>query len=122
MPSAFRHIRKLKDVKELKVEMRENKEDGTNIIICPVSKIDFNGFHPFLLSWSCGCVFSEEAAKELNLSDKCLNCGHSLDKKTDIVSLNQTPDQQQQYLKMVDSEIKEASEKALNKKLNKKRK
>jgi hypothetical protein len=65
IPRAFRHIKKLKDVKEAKVQLRPNKEDGTNIIVCPVSQIEMNGFNNFLMPWGCGCIFSEEAAKEL---------------------------------------------------------
>lgn len=59
IPKAFRHIRKLKDVKEAKVLTRPNPEDDSRVIICPVSQIEFNGFHHFLIVWSCGCVFSE---------------------------------------------------------------
>lgn len=38
IPRAFRHIRKLKDVKEAKVELRTTSEDdNTNVIVCPIS-------------------------------------------------------------------------------------
>lgn len=43
--------------------MRTNEKDGNNIIICPISSTEFNGFTPFSFLWECGCVFSDEAAK-----------------------------------------------------------
>jgi hypothetical protein len=95
MPKAFRHIQKLKDVKEAKVQLTPNpsgKEEGI-VIICPLSQIEFNGFHPFQMVWGCGCVFSQQAAKELKLTDKCLVCGEKIENPaTSIISLNQTPD------------------------------
>ncbi len=91
MPKAYRHIKKLKDVKEIKAEFKE-EEDGTHTIVCPVSQREFNGFHPFLLIWPCGCMISEEAAKELKIGSSCINCGTKLEKKSDIVSLNQSPE------------------------------
>lgn len=36
MPDGFRHIKKLKDIKEPKVEFKENA-DGTKSIFCPLS-------------------------------------------------------------------------------------
>jgi hypothetical protein len=103
IPRAFRHIRKLKDIKEANVELRTNKEDGSNVIVCPVSQIEMNGFNHFLMLWGCGCIFSEEAAKELGgLKDQCISCGSKIESKSDIVSLNQTPDEQLQFLKEFD--------------------
>lgn len=103
IPKAFRHIKKLKDVKEAKVQFRPTNEEGFNVIVCPISQIEFNGFNPFQLVWSCGCVFSEEAAKELGgVKDACINCGAKIESKDDIISLNQSPDQQLQFLKEFD--------------------
>jgi hypothetical protein len=65
IPHAFRHIKKLRDIKEAKVEMRKSESTSTsntdtdNLIICPISQVELNGFHPFLMLWGCGCVFSE---------------------------------------------------------------
>ena len=65
IPKAFRHIRKLKDVKEAKLTTRKIEEEDTIVFYCPISQIEFNGFHKFLINWGCGCVFSEEAFTEL---------------------------------------------------------
>lgn len=105
MPKAFRHIRKLKDIKEIKAEFKKEEEDGAQIIVCPVSKRELNGFHPFLAVWGCGCVLSEEAAKELKISDTCIHCGSQIEKKTDIISLCQSIEQQAAYLSLVDVQL-----------------
>ena len=89
MPKAFRHIRKLKDVRELKCDdSRVEEEDGSQIIVCPVSKRELNGFHPFVAVWGCGCVISEEAKSELKMAESCLACGAKIEKISDIISLN----------------------------------
>ena len=90
MPKAFRHIKKLKDIKEVRAEYKTSQDDASKIIVCPVSKRELNGFHPFLAVWGCGCVISDEAAKELKISDTCINCGLHINKKSDIISLNQS--------------------------------
>ena len=79
IPNAFRHIKKLKDVKEAKVETKDNNDSNGPIhMICPLTQRDFNGFNRFLIVWGCGCVLSEEAAKELKMTDKCLVCGETI--------------------------------------------
>ena len=79
MPHNLRHIRRLKDVREAKAQTKENS-DHTITIVCPVSAIEFNGFNRFIMAWPCGCVMSEEAAQELKLEDKCLQCGIDINK------------------------------------------
>lgn len=78
LPKSFRHIRKLRDVREVQAEFKAG-EEGSQIIICPVSKRELNGFHPFIGIWGCGCVLSEEAARELKISDTCLHCGAKIE-------------------------------------------
>lgn len=36
MPNAFRHIKKLKDIKEARIDLKDNN-DGTSIIMCPIT-------------------------------------------------------------------------------------
>ncbi len=85
MPKAFRHIKKLKDVRDIKAAFK----DGEETMVCPVSQREMNGFHPFVVLWGCGCVLSEEACKELKMTDTCLSCGQEIkDKQNDIISLN----------------------------------
>lgn len=112
IPNAFRHIKKLKDVKEAKVETKDSNESQESIhIVCPLTQRDFNGFHKFVIVWGCGCVLSEEAAKELKMTDKCLVCGESIENKSDIVSLHQSVEEQEYYLKTLDVKNKEINEK-----------
>jgi hypothetical protein len=51
IPNAFRHIKKLKDVKEGKVSSRKVENEDTIVIYCSISQIEFNGFHKFLMNW-----------------------------------------------------------------------
>lgn len=123
IPNAFRHVKKLKDVKEAKVETKDSSSDSQEPIriICPLTQRDFNGFNKFLMNWGCGCVFSEEAATELKMTDKCLVCGESVENKADTISLNQTPEEQQVFLKQFDAKVKELEDKKSKKKNGKKR-
>lgn len=96
-PESIEHIRGLKDVRELKLtpnksfdrkalEKAEGYIDYQNSqFICPVLGIEMNGHHGFVFLWSCGCVFSEKALRELE-SDSCLVCGKPL-KKDDVIHL-----------------------------------
>lgn len=114
MPTAFRHIRKLKDVKEVKANCTINKESDSNHsqqyvqIVCPLTQIDFTGFNGFYAVWDCGCILSEDAIKQLKMTDKCLSCGFELPeskdspKKLELISLNQTADQQERFLDEID--------------------
>ena len=67
MPSAFRHIRKIKDIKEVKATSIVNKESDASQqyvrIVCPLTQTDFTGFNTFFAVWDCGCILSEEAIK-----------------------------------------------------------
>ncbi|KAF6031192.1 RTFDC1 [Bugula neritina] len=75
------HIRGLKDVKELQLtdnpalSRTDNKMDISNCApyICPVTGLEMNGKHRFCFIWTCGCVISERALKEVpsSLCHKC---------------------------------------------------
>ncbi|GFN98550.1 replication termination factor 2 domain containing 1, partial [Plakobranchus ocellatus] len=96
--SQFDHLRGLKDIKELNLtdvpEKRQNgAEKGDSLsdsitpdFICPVVGIEMNGKHRFCFLWSCGCVMSERAFKEIKC-DTCHKCGKAV-KEEDIVLLN----------------------------------
>jgi hypothetical protein len=102
MPTCFKHIRTLADVREVKVQSRNSKGnpsasenpsveeskaskhgDSNRVvspyfISCPISKEENNGYHSFIANWNCGCVLSLKAFKELNQSSStqklCINC------------------------------------------------
>lgn len=77
--SVASHVRSLRDVKTL--TFTENPawsesstvEKGDGYIdmlksrwVCPVSGQEMNGRFRFVFVWTCGCVFSERALKEMN--------------------------------------------------------
>ncbi|VDP16278.1 unnamed protein product [Soboliphyme baturini] len=82
------HIQHLKDVKELKLTRNpaydanridkggEYSDNNIAPYICPIVGIEMNGKYRFCVIWSCGCVLSEKALKEVK-SDGCNKCGKS---------------------------------------------
>ncbi|XP_060590696.1 replication termination factor 2-like [Ruditapes philippinarum] len=123
--SSFEHLRGLKDLKQLKLTENRNfsnskTEKGDRYIdtqdakyICPVVGLEMNGVHKFSYIWSCGCVLSERALKELKGS-ACHKCGE-LFTQNDIIPLNGTEEE-------VDALHARMTEKRLQQKLEKKAK
>ena len=87
-PQSIEHIRGLKDIRELKLTANKSfdrkaleKAEGyidyqNSEFICPVLGVEMNGHYSFVFLWSCGCVFSERALKELK-TNSCLVCGQT---------------------------------------------
>ncbi|XP_060531363.1 replication termination factor 2 [Cylas formicarius] len=96
----FRHIRSLKDVKDLNLtknpeykdqdKKNEPSRDECAPYICPVLGLEMGGKFRFVALWSCGCVFSERAYKEVN-SRTCHKCNKTFE-DDDVVVLNGTVD------------------------------
>ncbi|XP_059484892.1 replication termination factor 2 [Neocloeon triangulifer] len=101
MPEGAQHITSLKDVKQLNMTpnpafaIKANGEKGESGIyhdpreapfVCPVIGIEFSGKFKFVFSWSCGCVISERAVKEVP-SEICHKCQKPFVKE-DLVYLN----------------------------------
>ncbi|RUS92210.1 hypothetical protein EGW08_000063 [Elysia chlorotica] len=94
----FDHLRGLKDVKELNLtdvpERRSHLAEkgdmrSDSIIadyICPVVGVEMSGKHRFCFLWSCGCVVSERAIREVK-SETCHKCGKPV-REEDVVVLN----------------------------------
>ncbi len=110
IPKCYGYIRSLKDVKEANVCLKAggavaDSDDCENRIICPITQMEYNGTSRFWLIWSCGCLVSEKALKELGVqSHKCVNCGkpYSSSKHEcansvagDLISLNWTNGEQE---------------------------
>ncbi|ESO87732.1 hypothetical protein LOTGIDRAFT_219929 [Lottia gigantea] len=99
----FDHLRGLRDLKELKLSENPaykgnvaEKGDAyidtqTSEYICPVVGIELSGKYKFCYIWSCGCVLSERALKEIK-SEICHKCGKTYD-KNDVIVLNGTEDE-----------------------------
>ena len=66
------HIKKLKDVRELKLtpipkELQSHElssgiiENSAESFCCPIMGLEMNGSYPFIFFWECGCVVSKRA-------------------------------------------------------------
>ena len=91
------HIRGLKDIKELNLTPNTGYDEKCRELaghfdtmaakyICPVAGVEMNGKYRFCFIWSCGCVLSERAMKEVP-SEVCHKCGKVFDPE-DVVILN----------------------------------
>ncbi|XP_059177793.1 replication termination factor 2-like [Physella acuta] len=97
--SQFDHLRGLKDIKELNLtDNPESKSrdpekcDGysdpsISDFICPVVGLEMSGTFKFCFLWSCGCVISERALREVK-TETCHKCGKVYQGEDDVVILN----------------------------------
>lgn len=74
--SLFSHIRGLKDLKQVifsknpsfvSTEQMLPTENALAKYICPITRQDFNGCHPFVLIWNTGWLLSEKAVREMGI-------------------------------------------------------
>ncbi|KAL0589309.1 hypothetical protein ABG067_002528 [Albugo candida] len=85
IPDQFQHIKSLRDVVSCNFSQKDNvKSDQIDtkkqaFYHCPISMVEFNGCHQFVVLESCGCIISAKAWKELR-SKECLVCGTQLTK------------------------------------------
>ncbi|XP_031784472.1 replication termination factor 2 [Nasonia vitripennis] len=91
------HIKNLKDIKNLNLTPNPAYDgdtaknggyinDGMSPYICPVIGLEMNGKYKFCFLWSCGCVMSERALKEIK-TYTCHKCQKPF-ADTDIVVMN----------------------------------
>ncbi|KAJ1961726.1 Replication termination factor 2 [Dipsacomyces acuminosporus] len=99
------HIKSLKDVKTLNLKanpayssaIQTNGQKKQAILsfdeqkmakfVCPVTMKEMNGNSPFEFVWSCGCVFSAQARKEMAGLNACLVCSGPFDSR-DVIPIN----------------------------------
>lgn len=97
LPDFCKHIKSLKDVKDLKLTNNpeftkdEGKKEGAidhraAPYICPVLGLEMSGKFRFVALWSCGCVFSERALKEIGTKN-CHKCTKPFE-DDDVVIIN----------------------------------
>eukprot|EP00066_Takifugu_rubripes_P023154 XP_011612420.1 PREDICTED: protein RTF2 homolog [Takifugu rubripes] len=122
---AVLHIRGTKDIKELNLtdnpewegERRNAKgdryEDNCGMFICPVAGLEMNGRHRFRYLWTCGCVFSERALKEVK-TEICHKCGEPF-KEEEMIVVNGTKEE----VEILKQKMLERREKAKSKKCKK---
>ncbi|XP_057308326.1 replication termination factor 2-like [Hydractinia symbiolongicarpus] len=94
--TSAQHIRNLKDVKQLNLtennsfakrssELADQYYDThTSKYVCPVVGLEMNGKYKFCAIWTCGCVLSERALKEVE-TELCHKCGEKFSKDNIIV-------------------------------------
>ncbi|XP_076755965.1 replication termination factor 2 [Xylocopa sonorina] len=98
LPESAQHIKTLKDVKNLNLTANPafdgNKakkgdcytDERRSPYICPLIGLEMNGKYKFCFLWSCGCVMSEKAIKEVK-SKVCHQCQQPF-VETDVVVIN----------------------------------
>ncbi|XP_043277657.1 replication termination factor 2 [Venturia canescens] len=98
LPESAEHIKNLKDVKNLNLtsnpaydanlaEKGDGYVDGgKSPYICPVIGLEMNGKYKFCFLWTCGCVMSERALKQVK-SSVCHRCQEAFE-PDDVVILN----------------------------------
>lgn len=97
MPDACKHIKSLKDTRDLHLSRNpaykegEDKTEGmldhrSAPYICKLIGIEMSGKFRFVALWSCGCVFSERALKEIG-ARICSLCQTPFS-ESDVVILN----------------------------------
>lgn len=124
-----KHIRSLRDTKELQLtenpafEEKSNGEKADSYqdfqacrYVCPVVGIEMNGRYKFCFLWKCGCVFSERALKEVK-SAVCHKCAKPFSNE-DVVVINGS----EEDLELMKSNMTERRQKAKLEKKSKKNK
>jgi len=89
MPESCNHIKSLKDIKNLKLTPNPaySEEDEKNApFICSLIGLEMSGQFRFVALWTCGCVFSERALKQLK-SNVCSVCQTPYTEQ-DVIILN----------------------------------
>ncbi|CAL8114274.1 unnamed protein product [Orchesella dallaii] len=113
-PDVAAHIRTLRDVKELQLTANPTSTDASSTSaevgdayidvqkskwICPISGQEMNGTFKFSFIWSCGCVLSDKALKEMRKanpeSSECLRCQKSFNFE-DVILMNPTDEEEKE--------------------------
>ncbi|KAM3584674.1 Protein RTF2 [Umbelopsis sp. WA50703] len=114
------HVTSMKDITKLNLtenpafdESRESKDrstvgsleqEATSRYICPISMKEMNGKHRFQYLETCGCVFSEQALKEVPGSE-CLTCGTPFT-PDNVITINPTDKKDIEAMKIAMEEKK----------------
>lgn len=95
------HIKCLNDTKELKLKERDDKASAASSTadqfkapyVCPISGLELSGKYKFYYLFTCGCVFSERALKEVPNDKQCIICYQPYDPDMDLIVLNGDKDE-----------------------------
>lgn len=89
IPESCAHIKSMKDIKDLNLTPNPafKEDEGKSApFICALIGLEMSGKFKFVALWTCGCVFSERALKELK-TNVCTICQTPYTEE-DIVILN----------------------------------
>lgn len=98
MPSSFAHISKLKDVKNL-ITTPNSDRNSPNPLICPLTRLEFNGLNKFIFFWKCGCMIAEKGMASVS-TNNCPLCGTEY-KPSDVIHLNMGSDEVETKRKII---------------------
>lgn len=129
------HITSLKDTVKLNLtpnpayNEKESNLDSTTMgnlerhvkskFICPISMKEMNGKHRFVYLDTCGCVFAEQALKEV-ATKECVTCGKAFE-NTNIIVINPNKEEVESMKKvMEEKKAKAKAERKAKKAENKK--
>ncbi|XP_058819678.1 replication termination factor 2 [Topomyia yanbarensis] len=92
MPELCTHIKSLKDIKDLNLTAnpayKELQDSKSSEFICALIGLEMSGQFRFAGLWTCGCVFSERALKEIK--DKICSVCQTPFTEQDVIILNGT--------------------------------
>ena len=72
----------------IKIIIERAATSSVNYFACPITKLEFNGYHKFVAFWSCGHAISRKALKEVKTeSQVCVVCQSPYEDK-DVIDLN----------------------------------
>lgn len=92
LPETAKHIKSLKDVKDIvlttnpEYKADDDKKEGSVDeracpYICPITGLEMSGKFRFVALWTCGCVFSERAFKQIQ-SKICIKVSKTCNRET----------------------------------------
>lgn len=93
------HIKSLKHVRELTLTDRSSSnrngssstssdEHLRSQFVCPTTGLEMSGRYKFYFLFTCGCVISERALKQVPNDKKCILCSKPYDPELDLIVIN----------------------------------
>lgn len=94
--TVFPHIKGLKDIKDCQFTENSNSNSSSSDVkvvkyMCPITRTEMNGLHPFVIIWTTGKVLSMKAIREIPSEELQTEFGPFAD--DDIVRLFPTDDE-----------------------------
>lgn len=92
-------IRNMSDIRELKLKEKDSTKAATGSsstradqqsleFVCPISGLEVGGKYKFYYLFTCGCVFSERALRQVPNEKQCILCYKTYDPENDLIVIN----------------------------------